>query len=90
LHRPSDSIRHRTSNGNLKSIGLSDKRGPHLQGLFGRAPGAVKGFPYRITLQTENPIWTEADLDYWIYNHARLKEADRSDLIAYLKRSTRK
>ena len=67
-----------------------DKRGPHLQGLFGRAPGAVKGFPYRITLQTENPTWTEADLDYWIYNHARLKEADRSDLIAYLKRSTRK
>lgn len=66
-----------------------DKRGPHLQGLFGRAPGAVKGFPYRITLQTENPTWVEADLDYWIYNHARLKEADRTDIIAYLKRATR-
>lgn len=66
-----------------------DKRGPHLQGLFGRAPGAVKNFPYRITLQTENPTWVEADLDYWIYNHARLNEVDRLDIIAYLKRATR-
>ncbi len=66
-----------------------DKRGPHLQGLFGRPPGAVKNFPYRITLETENPYWTDADLDYWIFNHARLEEADRADLITYLKRATR-
>ena len=64
------------------------KRGPHLEGLCKRAPGAVKDFPYRITLKTENRTWTEADLDYWIYNHARLIEADRADLIAYLKQVT--
>lgn len=64
------------------------KRGPHLEKLFQRAPGAVQGFPYRITLQTEHKTWTEADLDYWIFNHARLVEADRADLIAYLKRAT--
>lgn len=67
-----------------------DKRGPHLQGLFGRAPGAVEGFPYRITLQTDNVTWTEPDLDYWIYNHARLREAERADLIAYLRQATRR
>ncbi|TQV79547.1 c-type cytochrome [Denitrobaculum tricleocarpae] len=66
-----------------------DKRGPHLKGLFGRPPGAVKGFPYRITLETESPVWTDADLDYWILNHARLNDADRLDLITYLKRATR-
>lgn len=66
-----------------------DKRGPHLQGLFGRPPGAVKGFPYRITLQTDNPVWSDDDLDYWILNHAGLNDADRLDLIAYLKRATR-
>ena len=65
-----------------------DKRGPHLQGLFARAPGAVEGFPYRITLETDSPTWTEADLDYWIYNHARLVEAERADLIAYLRQAT--
>lgn len=65
-----------------------DKRGPHLQGLFARAPGAVEGFPYRITLQTDNATWTEPDLDYWIYNHARLLEAERADLIAYLRKAT--
>ena len=66
-----------------------DKRGPHLRGLFGRAPGAVKDFPYRITLQTENPTWTNTDLDYWIYNHARLDGNERADLITYLRRATR-
>lgn len=65
-----------------------DKRGPHLEGLFTRAPGAVKGFPYRITMQTENPVWTEEDLDYWILNHAQIGAADRADLIAYLKQAT--
>ena len=64
------------------------KRGPNLEGLFKRAPGAVKNFPYRMTLKTANPTWTEADLDYWIFNHARLVAADRADLIAYLKEAT--
>ena len=64
------------------------QRGPHLESLFRRAPGAVKGFPYRITLKTESATWTESDLDFWIYNHARLGEADRSDLVAYLKQAT--
>jgi cytochrome c2 len=69
-------------------LGGIEKRGPHLEGLLRRAPGAVAGFPYRITMQTDSPTWTEADLDYWIYNHARLGETDRADLIAYLKKVT--
>ncbi len=63
-------------------------RGPHLEALFKRAPGTIIGFPYRITLNTENATWTKADLDYWIYNHARLGETDRADLIAYLEKAT--
>ena len=75
------------SSGDLRQTAL--RRGPHLAGLFTRAPGAVKGFPYRIKFRIAGPVWTAADLDAWIAFHARVGQDERSDLIAYLARATR-
>lgn len=64
-------------------------RGPHLAGLFHRPPGAVEGFRYSNVREIEGPVWTEADLDAWLAEHARMAdERDRADLIAYLKAAT--
>lgn len=65
------------------------RRGPHLDGLFGRVPGAVSGFPYRFVFEIEGPVWTEADLESYIEFHARLEKFDRADLVAFLKNATR-
>ena len=66
-------------------------RGPHLVGLFSRPPGVVKGFRYTIVYEIEGSVWAAADLDAWLVLHARMDDArDRADLIAYLKRATRR
>ena len=65
------------------------RRGPHLAGLFSRAPGAVEDFPYRIIFRAAGPVWSAADLDAWIDFHARVGQDERSDLIAYLAQATR-
>lgn len=64
------------------------RRGPHLAGLLGRAPGAVANFPYRFVYKVSGSTWTEADLESFIAFHARLDTFDRADLIAFLKRVT--
>jgi cytochrome c2 len=65
-----------------------DKRGPHLQGLMQRAPGAVKGFPYRFVYRIEGSTWTATDLDSYILFHAGLDARDRANLIAFLEAMT--
>jgi cytochrome c2 len=65
------------------------RRGPPLDRLFGRAPGAVSGFPYRFVFEIEGSVWTEADLESYIEFHARLEKFDRADLVAFLKHATR-
>lgn len=68
----------------------TDKRGPHLKGLFERRYGSVEGFPYRMVWPDADPVWTEAQLDAYLEIH-RIPEPDqRADIIAYLKRATAK
>jgi cytochrome c len=64
------------------------KRGPYLEGLFQRAPGSVKGFPYRMVYTEAKPIWTETGLDNYLVIHLLAEESDRSDVIAFLKKAT--
>lgn len=66
----------------------TDKRGPHLKGLFERRYGSVEGFPYRMVWPDADPVWTEAQLGVYLEIH-RIPEPDqRADIIAYLKRAT--
>jgi cytochrome c2 len=65
-----------------------DKRGPHLDRLMQRAPGAVKGFPYRFVYRIKGETWSKADLDTYILFHAGIDEPDRADLIAFLEAMT--
>ena len=68
----------------------TDKRGPHLKGLFERRYGSVEGFPYRMVWPDADPVWTEAQLHAYLEIH-RIPEADeRADVIAYLKRAAAK
>ncbi|HYM02382.1 MAG TPA: c-type cytochrome [Stellaceae bacterium] len=66
------------------------KRGPYLAGLFQRAPGAVKGFPYRMVYTDAGPIWTEKALDNYLVIHLLPEAVDRADVIAFLKDITAK
>jgi len=65
------------------------RRGPHLVGLFARAPGAAEGFPYRFVYKIEGPVWSAPDLDGYIAFHARLEPIERADLVAFLKKATK-
>lgn len=64
------------------------KRGPYLAGLFQRAPGSVKGFPYRMVFTDAKPVWTEKSLDDYLVIHLLSEPSDRSDVIAFLKQAT--
>ena len=64
------------------------KRGPYLSGLFQRAPGSVKGFPYRMVYTEAGPVWSETGLDNYLVIHLLSEQADRSDVIAFLKKAT--
>lgn len=74
-----------------------NKVGPHLDGVVGRAAGAVEGYNYSDALKNSGKTWDEATLDAYLADpkgyipgnkmiFAGLKkEDDRKDLIAYLK-----
>jgi cytochrome c len=70
------------------SAGEPPKRGPYLAGLFQRAPGSVKDFPYRMVFTDANPVWTEATLDKYLLIHLLPEANDRTDVIAFLKKAT--
>ncbi len=73
------------------------KIGPHLKGVIGRKAGAVEGYKYSKVMAAADVIWDEANLDKFLtkpkafmkgtkMSFAGLKkEAQRADLIAYLK-----
>lgn len=74
----------------------SEKEGPRLRGVFGRAAGAVHGFPYSEGMKKVKLVWDDASLDKWLTDPAgvvadndmafRLENAEqRADIIAYLK-----
>ena len=79
----------------------SEKEGPRLRGAFGRAAGAVEGFPYSEGMKRARVVWDESTLDKWLADPTgvvadndmafRLENAEqRADIIAYLKMLGRK
>lgn len=71
--------------------------GPAHKGVFGRRAGQAPGFAYSPALRNASVIWTEDTLNRWLSDPEALlpgqrmgfsvaAEADRADLIAYLKR----
>ncbi|MEO8726077.1 MAG: c-type cytochrome [Acidobacteriaceae bacterium] len=78
-----------------------DKEGPRLQGLFGRHAGSVSSFHYSDALKNSNVSWEEESLNKWLKDPDSLvpdndmafhvsDEKERSDIIAYLKRTSGK
>ncbi|MBL8831882.1 MAG: cytochrome c family protein [Rhodospirillales bacterium] len=79
--------------------GGRNRVGPRLTGLFGRTAGAIGDFRYSEALKHSGIVWNEATLDAYLkdsegfvpgtkmYGGLTL-DADRADLIAYLKTAT--
>lgn len=76
-----------------------NKVGPHLNGVIGRAAGSVEGFKYSKALAESGLVWDEATLDSYLAKPKELvpktkmsfglkKEADRQNVIAYIKEAT--
>jgi cytochrome c len=72
--------------------------GPRLQGVYGRATGAVPGFPYSDALRNAHIAWNDQSLEQWLADPDAFlpgnnmdfhvaKSQERLDLIAYFKQS---
>ncbi len=73
------------------------KIGPHLKGVVGREAGSVEGYKYSKAMAAADITWDEANLDKFLTKPKAFlkgtkmsfgglrKEAQRADLIAYLK-----
>jgi cytochrome c len=75
--------------------------GPAHRGVFGRKAGSAPNYGYSPALASSHVIWSEETLDRWLTDPEKFipgqrmsisvaKEADRRDLIAYLKAQSRK
>jgi len=79
--------------------GGRNRVGPRLAGLFGRTAGAVGDFRYTDALRSSGIVWNDTTLDAFLkdsegfvpgtkmYGGLTL-DADRADLIAYLRKVT--
>ncbi|MDF0696223.1 cytochrome c family protein [Rhizobium sp. MC63] len=72
------------------------KSGPALNGVFGRKAGAVEGYRYSTALLNSAVVWSDETLDAFLSGPSKmlrgtrmttsvLSEADRADILAYLK-----
>ena len=80
--------------------GGGHKQGPNLNGLFGRQTGQAAGYSYSQANVSKGIEWNETTLFEYLENPKKYipgtkmvfaglkKEAERNDLIAYLKSST--
>ena len=80
----------------------SDKNrlGPTLKGIVGRASGSIEGFKYSKAMMEAGLTWDEATLDQYLADPKGFvpknkmafvglkKEADRANVIAYLKQAS--
>ena len=76
--------------------------GPNLFGLFGRKAGSLAGFEYSEAWKRADFVWTERTLDRYLISPRKMIpnnrmpfdgiafKHDRADLIAYLKKVTRR
>jgi len=78
------------------ATGGPKRKGPPVQGIFGRTAGTQKGFRYSKTMRLSALVWDAYTLDNYLYDPEHtmkgtsmvLKTPDpkeRADLIAYLK-----
>lgn len=77
------------------------KVGPSLAGIFGRKSGAAEGFKYSKAMKKAAIVWNEETLGAYLANPKGYvkgtkmafpglkKEAQRANLIAYLKEATK-
>jgi cytochrome c len=77
-----------------------NRLGPHLVGIFGRAAGSLDGFKYSKAMAESGITWDETTLDAYLADPKGYipknrmafpglkKEADRANIIAYLKAAT--
>jgi len=74
-----------------------NRLGPHLVGVVGRPSGSVDGYKYSKAMQGAGLTWDEANLDQYLTDPKGFvpknkmafpglkKDADRANVIAYLK-----
>jgi cytochrome c len=79
----------------------ANHEGPRLQGVFGRAAGSVADYAYSPSLKKAKVMWDEATLDKWLTDPDAFvtgnnmdflvsKPQERTDLIAFLRKSSGK
>jgi cytochrome c len=77
----------------------TDKEGPRLRGVYGRAAGSVSSFEYSEALKASKIEWNDQTLDQWLTDPDkrvpgngmafRVQNAEeRAAIIAYLKQIT--
>ena len=78
-----------------------DRTGPRHCGLFGRRAGSLAGFPYSPAMRRSRIVWNQETLNLFLADplktvpgtsmgYAGVKDdAERADLIAYLKQACR-
>ena len=76
------------------------KVGPSLAGIFGRTAGTVEGFKYSKAMKGSGIVWDDKTMDEFLAKPKKVvpktrmafpglkKEADRANLIAYMKEAT--
>jgi cytochrome c len=78
-----------------------NRRGPRLQGVYGRTSGSVEGYAYSAALKKSRIVWDEQSLEKWLTDpdaYISGNEMDflisnpqeRRDIISYLKQSSAK
>lgn len=78
-----------------------NRAGPAHRGVFGRKAGAARGFDYSPALKASGIVWSEKTLERWLADPEKLVRGqkmgfavsdakDRADLIAYLKKASRR
>jgi cytochrome c len=74
--------------------------GPAHRGVFGRKAGSARDYDYSSALAASTVVWSDETLERWLTNPEKFipgqkmsvsvaKEADRKDVIAYLKAQSR-
>lgn len=78
-----------------------NRAGPRLYGLFGRVAGSVPDYKYSEALKNSGLIWTDETLDTFLKDSEAFvpgtkmygglsQDADREDLLAYLRQVNRR